>query len=85
VNDEREAKLPQWARELIKELRQRVQYATEPLVKEAADLRRQCQLNQAKAEAMTELLDCAARGGHKTATEIMEVLRSYSLTLTPDE
>lgn len=83
--DEREASLPKWAQELIRSLRLRIQVATEPLVAELARLRPRMELLKARWEAMTELLECAARGGHKTAEEIVRTLESYDLTLTPKE
>ncbi len=83
--DEREARLPAWTRELIADLRRRVQYAMEPAVMELTKLRPQVQLLKARNEALTELLDCAARGGHKDAQEIMEIIRTYDLVLAPAE
>ncbi len=83
--DSREEKLPVWAKQLIADLRRRIEAQGEPLVRELARLRPQVDLLKARNEALTELLECAARGGHKTAEEIMEIIRSYSLTLTPEE
>jgi hypothetical protein len=83
--DDREAKLPAWARELIADLRRRVQCATEHLAAEVAKFRPQMELLKSRNEALTELLDCAARGGHKTAQAIMEIIRAYDLTLSTKE
>jgi hypothetical protein len=84
MNDPREANLPKWARELIATLRLRLASATEPLTAEVARLRPQVDLLQRKLDAIEELLTCAARGGHKTAAEIIEVLESYDLQLSKD-
>ncbi len=83
--DEREARHPAWCRELIADLRKRLQYATESMAAELAKLRPQMQLIKARNEALTELLECAARGGHKTASEIVEIIENYDLTLTKKE
>ncbi len=85
MTDRREAALPKWVKELIDDLRKRVQFATEPMVKELARLRPQVELLKTRNEALTELLECAARGGHKTAQEIMEIIRAYDLTPTPQD
>jgi hypothetical protein len=85
VLDEREKSLPKWAQTLIAELRQRVQFGNEALLNEVAKLRPQVEFLKRRNEALTELLDCAAKGNHKTAIEIMEIIRSYSLTLTKEE
>jgi hypothetical protein len=66
-------------------LRRRLEYATEPLAAEIAKLRPRLELLQRRNEALGELLECAARGGHKDAQEIMEVIRGYDLTLTPQK
>lgn len=80
--DPREDKLPNWAKELIADLRRRIQYGNEPLINEIAKLRPQMEKMRAQHEAMTELLECAARGGHKTAQEIIAIIQAYDLTLT---
>jgi hypothetical protein len=85
MNDPREAKLPAWARELIADLRKRVECATEPMAKELATLRPKLDLLKRRNEALTELLECAARGGHKDAQEIMGIIRAYDLILLPRE
>ena len=81
--NERIAKLPLWARQLIAGLRQRVTSGQEQLIAELVKLRPQVDLLKSRNEALTELLDCAARGQHKTAAQIMEIIRAYDLTLTP--
>ena len=83
--DQREEKLPAWARQLIDSLRLRVESATEPLVREIARLRPRAELLEARNSALTELLDCAAKGGHKTAKEIMDILMAYELILKKRE
>lgn len=80
--DERENKLPVWARELIADLRMRVQYGNEPLLDEVAKLRPQVEVLKRRNEALTELLQCAARGGHKTSQEVIAIIEEFDLTLT---
>lgn len=60
MNDERENRLPQWAKQLIADLRRKVQQCNEPMIAEIAKLRPQVELLKARNEALTELLDCAA-------------------------
>ena len=83
--DEREARLPAWARELIADLRKKVQYGNEPLIKELSILRPKVERLERINGAMTDLLRCAASGDHKGAVEIVAILESYSLTVTPNE
>jgi hypothetical protein len=83
--DERENNLPKWAKELIADLRLRLAIQAKPLVQELARLRPEMARLKAINEAMTELLDCAARGKHKTSQEIIEIIRSYSLELVKEE
>ncbi len=85
MTDPREEKLPNWARQLIASLRLRLDAKVDPLVAELAKLRPRVELLMARESAMTELLECAARGGHKTAKEIVEIIGTYDLTLTPRE
>ncbi len=81
VMDEREAKLPLWARETIANLRRQLQI--KPDTQDTINkLRLQLELMKAKNEAMTELIECAARGGHKQSVEIMDIIGNYDLTLT---
>jgi hypothetical protein len=82
--DPREEKLPRWAKELIADLRKRVQYGNEPLLREISQLRPQVELLKRRNEALTELLGCAARGEHKYAIEIMGIIQAYNLTLTKE-
>jgi hypothetical protein len=77
----REAGLPKWAQQELQRLRDRVQYGNEPLLKEVVSLRPKVALLQAKNDALTELLACAAKGGHVTAQDIMEMLEGYDLVL----
>lgn len=81
--DEREFRLPAWARQLITDLRRQVNDAVEPMIREVAKLRSQAELNRVRYEAMLELLDCAARGGHRTSQEIMDIIGSHDLMLVP--
>ena len=83
--DEREAKLPVWAQQTINDLRKRLNDQNNPLTREIASLRPRVELLKNRNEALTELLECAAKGGHKTAKEIVEVLQTFELTLTPKE
>ena len=79
--DPREVKLPVWARELIATLRLRVETDNEPLRREVVKLRPLVEELKRRNEALTELLECAARGQHKTAQEIMEIIQTYDLEL----
>jgi hypothetical protein len=82
--DEREKKLPQWAKQLIADLRKLVEHGNGPLLAELHKLRPQVELLKRRNESLIELLDCAATGKHKTAIEIMEIIRNYDLTLTKE-
>lgn len=84
-SDDRELKLPAWAREIIKDLRFRLSIQNESLIREVTKLRPLVEYQKRKNEAMTDLLECAARGGHKTAQEIMDIIGQYELTLTKRE
>ena len=57
---------------------------SEPLISELATIRPQVELLKRRIAATEELLSCAAKGGHMTAQEIINVLESYSLTVTKD-
>lgn len=83
--EEQEEKLPKWAKERLKELRQRLQFATEPLTKELAKLRPMVELLKSRNNGLEELLRCAAKGGHLTAQDIMQALEGYELHLLPKE
>jgi hypothetical protein len=85
MEDEREKNLPKWAQEMIRGMRLRFRSGTESMASELARLRPRVQLLENRLAATEELLTCAAMGGHKTAAEIMEVLRGYSLSLAKDE
>ena len=82
MSDDREEKLPQWARQLIADLRKRLEANREPLLAELTKLRPQVALLKARNEALTELLECAAIGMHKTSQEIIAIIQAYDLTLT---
>lgn len=85
MSDEREAKLPLWARELIANLRFRIQVGNEPLLAEVAKSRPRLELLERKCAGLEELIRCAASGGHLNAEKIVEVLESYSITLTKED
>jgi hypothetical protein len=78
VTDEREARLPAWVRELLGHLRREVATGRDPLLRELSVLRPQLDKVRAINEALTELLQCAAKGGHMTAGEIVAVIESYT-------
>jgi len=80
--DARESKLPQWARAELARLRTQVKAGNEPLLAEVAKSRPRIELLKRQVDAMTELLTAAAKGGSKTAAEIVDVLESYGLTVT---
>jgi hypothetical protein len=86
--DEREAKLPVWAREIIRTLRERIWSMTSPdspVVREVAELRPQVDLLKRRNGALRELLECAAKGGHVASQDIVSILAGYGLQLGPDE
>lgn len=78
---EREAKLPAWARELIADLRKDVQLRVEVITRDNKQLVERVRLLSSRNEALTELLECAAKGGHITATVIADMLKTYDLQL----
>lgn len=79
--DERENKLPAWAKQTIADLRLRVANNAEPLARELVNLRPRVELLNARNGALMELLECAAKGGHITSQAIVETLRGYTLEL----
>lgn len=83
--DPREAALPKWAMEKLHYLRTALAQSSEQQRKEIAALRPKVEKLERKNAALEELLTCAAKGGHKTAQEIIAVIESYALTLTPNE
>lgn len=83
--DEREKNLPKWTQELLANLRWQITTAKEPFVNELAKIRPRCELLQRRNEALQELLECAAKGEHKTAQEIMDIIGQYDLILTKRE
>jgi hypothetical protein len=84
-NDPREEKLPAWARALVTDLRNKVAAGAEPLKTELDRIRPKREELKRRNEALTELLECAALGRHKTAAQIMEILSAYSLKLVKEE
>ena len=80
--DPRESKLPVWVQQLIANLRLRIDNVCDPFVREITKLQPRLKLLEARNSALIELLECAARGGHKTAQEIMAIIGAYDLTLT---
>ena len=83
--DPRENNLPKWAQEVISSLRLRLEANREPLLTELVRLRPRVELLEARNCALNELLQCAARGGHITAAEIVNIIENYDLTLTKKE
>lgn len=83
--DRREAALPKWVRDLIDNLRKQLADGREPLVKQLNKLERDVKLYRSRAEAITELLECAAQGKHITASTVVEILGTYDLVLAPTE
>lgn len=83
--DTREERLPVWTRELLADLRRKVMTATEPLYRELNQLRPRMEKLKRQNEALTELLDCAARGGHPTAVEIAKMIEAYGLNRNQEE
>lgn len=81
--DPREDRLPVWVRELLADLRRRLEAQPEPLTRELAKLRPEVARLKARNEALIELLECAARGGHQTAQQVVEVLEQYRLDDRP--
>jgi hypothetical protein len=78
MNDPREEKLPAWARGLLKELRHRAQCDSETLLKEVSELRPTVAKLRARNEALSELLQMAAKGGHVTSQEIVSIIEEYA-------
>lgn len=76
--DSREQNLPKWAQDIINHLRKRVQYGNEPLIAELAKLRPKVEALKAKNDALIELLQAAARGGHMTSSDIITVITEYA-------
>jgi hypothetical protein len=79
MTDEREAKLPAWARYLIAGLRRQIEMQAEPLSRELKKLHPLVELLRARNEALTELLQCAAKGGHPAAQTIADMIEAYGL------
>ncbi len=76
--DERENKLPVWAKETLANLRRQVQRGNEPLIKECATLRPLVVKLRAENDALKDLLAAAAKGGHLTAQQIIGVIEEYA-------
>lgn len=80
--DDREANLPKWARQSMKDMRVRLETALEPAV-EARKKLEECEKRLRKTQdvlnALQELLFSAAKSGHKTSEEIVSVLESYEI------
>jgi hypothetical protein len=69
--DEREKNLPKWAQETIARYRKDL-------------LRPKVELLQVRYAALMELLECAAKGGHLGAKEIVSVLSGYGLEMVKE-
>ena len=74
-----------WTQQLIADLRFRLKVSQEAMAREIAKLRPQVELLTARSEALTELLECAARGGHPTVAEIVKTIEAYDLQLVRKE
>lgn len=83
--DEREKNLPKWAQELITDLRKRVEYSTEPLTRELAEIRPRVRLLETRNGALLELLECAAKGGHINSQTVISVIQGYGMELIKEE
>jgi hypothetical protein len=81
MSDPREEKLPVWAKELIAHLRREIQVGREPLIDELNTLRPKVELLKASNAGMQALMECAAKGGHVTSTDITSILAGYELEL----
>lgn len=82
MTDPREANLPKWAQELLKQLRTQIGTALEPAVfarRKLAEVERRLRDRDAVICSLHELLFTAAKGGHRTAQEIVGVLQSYEI------
>ncbi len=77
--DSREEKLPVWAKDLLADMRRKIATATEPLLKELNTLRPRMEILKSRNEAMIELIECAAKGGHPTSIEIAKMIEAYGL------
>ena len=73
MKDQREDKLPVWARELLANLRQQLEAER----RKVKGLEHESKVYYARNEALNELLDCAAKGGHKTAQTIVDMIKVY--------
>ena len=83
--DPREKNLPRWAQDLINDLRRCLNVSRDQLVTEIARLRPRVEVLECRNGALTELLECAARGGHKTAAEIVAIVEEFDLELVKKE
>ncbi len=83
--DPREKNLPQWAQTIINDLRQRIDISRDPLFTEVVRLRPQVELLKARNEALTYLLQCAARGEHEMSQNIISILEDFDLVLKKKE
>lgn len=82
VDREKVAKLPTWARELIK----RLEYASQPAIEEAAKCRKKAEAAEALSKrlydannALMELLSNAGKAGLDWAAVTVSVLESYEI------
>lgn len=79
--EDRELRLPVWAQRELKLLRDRVKYGNDAMLKELVVLRPKVEKLQQELGGIRDLLDCAAKGGHMTSEQIINVLQSYDLTV----
>ena len=82
MTDPRETSLPKWAQELITKLRANLATAMEPADRERRkreEVEKRFKRSQDVLAALHELLFTAAKGGHRTSQEIINVLDSYEV------
>lgn len=80
------AKLPAWARDLIRQLESRVGSLPDELAqlrRKITELEKANRLKQDRVDAMVEMFQCAAKGGNEVAAAVMRIAGDY-LT-DPDE
>jgi hypothetical protein len=83
TQEEKIAKLPAWARELIRDLRTR----NEPAAEEIAQLRRKVESlqrdnrrKQDRIDAMVEMFQCAAKGGSEVAVAVARIVEDFLIS-----
>lgn len=77
------AKLPAWAREIIKDLQtqpERQGFELRELHRRVDDLCRQNRKLQDRNDAMHQMFECAARGGNEVAAAVKKIFEEYVVT-----